>query len=108
MRKGYDGLFALVRDVIGQEPLSGHLFLFVAKDRKRAKVLYWDGTGLCVFQKRLEQGRFVAPWERKDDAFNMTTSELALFFEGSKAVRSTLSPTQFFPAPIRSKSRSTV
>lgn len=108
MRKGYNGLFALTRDLIRQEPLSGHLFLFVAKNRKRAKVLFWDGTGLCVFQKRLEQGRFVAPWERKDGALKMTTSELALFFEGSKAVRSTLSPAEFFPSPIRSKSRPTV
>jgi transposase len=96
MRKGYDGLFGLVRDVIGQEPLSGHLFLFVSKDRRRAKVLFWDGTGLCVFQKRLEKGRFVAPWERHGAALQMTTSELSLFLEGSKAVRTSLSPPMLF------------
>jgi transposase len=46
--------------------LSGDLFLFVSKNRRRARVLYWDGTGLCVFAKRLEKGRFAAPWERAE------------------------------------------
>ncbi|MEK7703310.1 MAG: IS66 family insertion sequence element accessory protein TnpB [Myxococcota bacterium] len=100
MRKGYDGLFGLVREVIGQEPLSGHLFLFVAKNRRRAKVLFWDGTGLCIFQKRLERGRFVAPWARKDGVLTMTTSELSLFLGGSKAVRTSLSPPMLFSATI--------
>jgi transposase len=100
MRKGYDGLFGLARDVIGQEPLSGHLFLFVSKDRQRAKVLFWDGTGLCIFQKRLEKGRFVAPWEREGAALTMTTSELSLFLEGSKAVRTSLSPPMLFSPTI--------
>ncbi len=99
MRKGYDGLFALVRDVIKQEPLSGHLFLFVARNRKRAKVLFWDGTGLCIFQKRLERGRFVSPWERaQGGVVTLTTSELALLLEGSNAVRTSLSPAVLFPA----------
>lgn len=93
MRKGFDGLFAIARDVIRQDPLSGHMFLFVAKNRKRAKVLFWDGTGLCIFHKRLEEGRFVAPWERPSPT--MTSSELALLLEGSKAVRAILSPEQF-------------
>jgi transposase len=93
MRKGFDGLLALARDVICQEPLSGHLFLFVAKNRKRAKVLFWDGTGLCIFHKRLEQGRFVAPWQRAE--LTMTGSELALLLEGSTHVRAALSPSSF-------------
>jgi len=93
LRKGFDGLLALARDVIRQEPLSGHLFLFVAKNRKRAKVLFWDGTGLCIFHKRLEQGRFVAPWERAE--LTMTPSELALLLEGSTHVRAVLSPSSF-------------
>jgi transposase len=97
MRKGYDGLFAMARDVIRIDPLSGHVFLFVAKNRKRAKVLLWDGTGLCIYQKRLERGRFVAPWNRP--SLTMTTSELALFLEGSKAVRANLSPAQLWLTP---------
>lgn len=109
MRKGYDGLFALARDAIRQEPLSGHLFLFVAKNRKRAKVLFWDGTGLCIYQKRLEHGRFVAPWERRDEpSLTMTTSELALFLEGSKAVRARLSPAPFLLPTNRSTAASRV
>jgi transposase len=96
MRKGYNGLFAMARDVIGEDPLSGHFFLFVARNRKRAKVLFWDGTGLCIFQKRLERGRFVAPWDRPGDAaFTMTGSELRLFIEGSEKVRWPLSPDVF-------------
>lgn len=96
MRKGYNGLFALARDVIGEDPLSGHLFLFVARNRKRAKVLFWDGTGLCIFAKRLEKGRFVALWQREHSgALTMTQSELTLFLEGSKAVRMSLSPPEF-------------
>ena len=102
MRKGFDGLFALVRDVIKQNPLSGHLFLFVAKNRKRAKVLFWDGTGLCIFHKRLEQGRFVAPWERPSPT--MTATELALLLEGSRAVKTSLSPEQFL-RPTASSAR---
>lgn len=47
MRKGFDGLFGLVRDQLGQDPLSGHLFLFSNRARSRLKVLVWDGSGLC-------------------------------------------------------------
>ena len=50
MRKGFDGLFALVRRELRRDPLSGDLFLFVNKTRKRAKVLLWDGTGLCIYR----------------------------------------------------------
>jgi transposase len=57
-------------------------------------VLFWDGTGLCVFAKRLEKGRFAAPWARKDKPLlDWTPSELALFLEGSELVgRVKLSP----------------
>ena len=55
LRKGYDGLFGLVKNGLARDPLSGELFLFVNKSRKLCKVLVWDGTGLCIFQKRLEQ-----------------------------------------------------
>lgn len=106
LRAGYDALFALTRDVLEQDPLSGHAFLFVSRDRKRAKCLYYDGTGLVILMKRLERGRFAAPWERGNGAvIEMTMSELALFIEGSKAVlRGSLSPKVVFPSPIRSRS----
>ena len=104
LRRGYDGLFALARDVLEHDPLSGHAFLFVSRNRKRCKVLIYDGTGLCIFMKRLEHGRFVAPWSRATgNVVEMTMSELALFIEGSTAVlRTSLSPHVVFPAPLRS------
>ncbi len=58
MRKHYDGLYALVVSEMKADPLSGDLFLFTNRRRTRAKVLLWDGTGLCLYQKRLERGRF--------------------------------------------------
>ena len=61
MRKGFDGLFGLVHDRLGQDPLSGHLFLFSNRARSRLKVLVWDGSGLWVCAKRLEKGRFRWP-----------------------------------------------
>ena len=54
MRKGFDGLYGLVRDQLGQDPLSGYLFLFSNRTRTRLKALVWDGSGLWVCAKRLE------------------------------------------------------
>jgi transposase len=61
MRKGFDGLFGLVRQGMELDPLSGHLFLFCNRPRTRLKALYWDGNGLWVCAKRLEKGRFCWP-----------------------------------------------
>ena len=61
MRKGFEGLYGLVRDYLGQDPLSGHLFLFSNRGRTRIKALVWDGSGLWVCAKRLERGRFQWP-----------------------------------------------
>jgi transposase len=104
LRAGYDRLFALARDVLLQDPLSGHAFLFVSRNRKRSKCLYYDGTGLVILMKRLEVGKFAAPWDYSNGkVIEMTASELALFIEGSKAIwRTSLSPKVVFPAPIRS------
>ena len=56
MRKGFEGLFGLVRDYLGQDPLSGHLFLFSNRGRTRIKAIVWDGSGLWVCAKRRERG----------------------------------------------------
>lgn len=96
LRKGYNGLFALVRDELARDPLSGDLFLFVNRRRSGCKVLLWDGTGLCIFMKRLEEGRFAALWRDGAEAevVRLTSTELSLFIEGCELVgRRALSPS---------------
>ena len=58
LRKGYNGLVGIVKQRLGRDVLDGDLFLFVNRKRTGCKVLVWDGTGLCIFMKRLERGRF--------------------------------------------------
>ena len=58
MRKSYDGLSALVKNVLHEDPTSGHLFVFINRKRTQMKVLYFDRSGYCVWSKRLERGRF--------------------------------------------------
>lgn len=87
MRKGFDGLFGMVKSHLDQDPLSGDLFLFVARNRRRAKVLLWDGTGLCLYAKRIEKGKFAKLWAGEDVTdIELTMSELQLFLEGSRLV----------------------
>jgi transposase len=97
LRKGFDGLSGLVTERLRQDPLSGDCYLFVNATRKRAKVLLWDGTGLCIYAKRLERGRFACLWRDAAAAVvRLTMSELQLFLEGSALVgRVTLSPAPF-------------
>lgn len=93
---------ALVTYGLQRDPLSGDLFLFVSRNRKRAKVLLWDGTGLCVYAKRLEQGSFTALWDLgADEAARLTMSELQLFLEGTNLLgRWPLSPSAYAPKAI--------
>lgn len=102
LRKGFDGLYALVRESLHRDPLSGDLYLFVNRSRKRAKVLLWDGTGLCIYAKRLEEGRFASLWQQPSaTSVSLTMSELALFLEGSRYVgRFPLSPPAFVQKEI--------
>ena len=94
MRKSFSTLGALVEQQLRAEVTSGDLFLFVSRNRTRAKVLYFDGTGLCLFAKRIDQGRFFAPWKRyhAGKRLELTLSELGLFIERSRALRARLSP----------------
>ncbi len=80
MRYGFDGLAAQVSQVLGADPFSGHLFLFRSKRADYLKCLYWDGTGLCLFAKRLEQGKFVWP-PIVDGSMVLTPAQLALLIE---------------------------
>jgi len=93
MRKGFDGLSTLVRERLGHDPLSGDCFLFTNRTRTRSKVLVWDGTGLCLYHKRLERGRFAALWQPQGETLQLTMSELSLYLEGCTLVsRVELSP----------------
>ena len=74
--------------------LSGDLYLFVARNRIRAKVLVFDGTGLCLFAKRIEKGRFACLWrQHRGSVLELSRSELGLFLEGSQMIgRKRLTP----------------
>jgi len=102
LRKGYDGLGGLVSGELGQDPLSGDLFLFVNRKRTMAKVLLWDGTGLCIFSKRLEEGRFACLWKAPGgDSIRLTSNELQLFLEGSQLIgRMRVSPLENLPKTL--------
>lgn len=80
-RKGMDGLAALVREAMGADPFSGTVYVFRAKRADRVKLVYWDGTGVCLFAKRLEQGQFRWP-KVQDGVVRLTAAELQALLEG--------------------------
>lgn len=83
MRASYDTLFAKVKGVLGQDPFSGHLFVFINSRRTSIKCLFWDGTGLVLLCKRIEGNLFykINPMHKGDVI--LTAAEFALFFEGA-------------------------
>jgi len=84
-RKGPDSLMALVRDVLRQDPLSGHLFIFFSKRCDRVRIVYWDRNGYAMWTKRLEKGRFRPTTFWKDgrlSSVSIEAAELALVVEG--------------------------
>lgn len=81
MRKGFDGLSAQVRNILQLDPFSGAVFLFRGKRGDRLKALVWDGSGLCLYAKRLERGKFV--WPRSHEgALRLSAAQLAMLLEG--------------------------
>ena len=92
MRRGFDGLLAIVRDFLGHEdPFTGHLFVFRNKRGDRLKVLWWDRDGLALFYKRLESGTFTLPAAADGRQLEMTAADLQLVLQGidpSKVQRS--------------------
>ena len=83
MRKGFDGLCGLVSSTLHQDPLSGALFLFLYKRRDRMKVLYWDGDGLAIWYRRLEQGTFQVPLRQGDvSSFEIRSDEFTMLLRG--------------------------
>jgi transposase len=81
MHKSFDGLTGLVRDHLGYEPLSGHLFVFRNRIGTRVKLLYWDRTGLCLWYKHLQKGTFRFP-EITGSSAEITAGDLMLILEG--------------------------
>jgi transposase len=80
-RKGVDGLAALVRECIGADPFSGTVYVFRAKRADRVKLVFWDGTGVVLVAKRLEEGQF--RWPRiEDGVMHLTATELQALLEG--------------------------
>ena len=83
MRKGYEGLYGLVRDRLQCEPLSGHVFLFANARRNRLKLIYWDGTGLWVCGKRLQRGCFGWPEPSPGEVkIRLTAEEFTMLIGG--------------------------
>jgi transposase len=83
MRRSFDGLMGLVRDFLGGDPLSGHLFVFRNRTGDRLKVLWWDRDGLAIFYKRLEEGTFAFPAATGDaPQVEMTAADLLLVLQG--------------------------
>jgi transposase len=81
MRKGFDGLAALVQTQLADDPFCGHLFVFRGRGGDRVKILWWSGDGLCLFSKRLEQGRFVWP-HASSGRVALSGAQLAMLLEG--------------------------
>ena len=83
MRKGFDGLQGLVTTVLERDPLSGHLFLFINRRRDKLKVLYWDGDGLAIWYRRLEQGTFQVPaLNGEERSIEIRSDELTMLLRG--------------------------
>ena len=80
-RKGVDGLAALVRDTMGADPFSGTVYVFRAKRADRVKLVFWDGTGVVLVAKRLEEGAF--RWPRiEDGVVRLTAAQISALLEG--------------------------
>jgi len=82
MRKGFDGLSGMVQQHFREDLFSGALFIFVNRRRDRLKILYWDGDGLALWYKRLEQGKFQMPSGEEGQSVELTSAELSMLLEG--------------------------
>ena len=83
MRRSFDGLMGIVRDFLGGDPLSGHLFVFRNRCGDRLKILWWDRDGLAIFYKRLEEGTFSFPAPTGDGPqIELSAADLQLVLQG--------------------------
>ena len=97
LRGSFNRLYSLVIEQLREDPLSGHLFVFTNRRRNRLKVLYWDGSGLCLFAKRLEKGRFVWP-PAINERLHLTPGQLDLLIEGMDWRRTVPMELEYRPA----------
>jgi transposase len=81
LRKGFDGLSALAQTQLAEDPFSGSLFVFRGRRGDKIKLLWWDDDGVCLFAKRLEQGRFVWP-QSSHGTVHLTHAQLSMLLEG--------------------------
>jgi transposase len=81
MRKGFTGLSALAQNVLASNPLCGHVFVFRGRRGDLLKLLWWDGTGLCLLAKRLERGRFIWP-QAQSGRVSLSAAQLSMLLEG--------------------------
>jgi len=86
MRKSYDGLYALARNGLRQDVLSGNLFVFINRRGSQIKILYFDRSGWCVWAKRLEAGKFISDW-RDVHSREIDWTALKLMLEGIEVKR---------------------
>lgn len=93
LRKGFDGLAALVQTHLAEDPYAGHLYVFRGRRGDRVKLLWWDGDGLCLFCKRLESGRFVWP-QASQGSVHLSGAQLSMLLEGIdwRRIRRTQAP----------------
>lgn len=83
MRKGIDGLAMLVQGMLRQDPFSGHLFVFRGRKANLLKIVFWDGTGLCLYTKRLEDGVFLwPPRVEPGETLSLNSTQLSLLIDG--------------------------
>lgn len=81
MRRGMDGLAAIVQEALTKNPFSGHVFIFRGRRGDLVKLLWWSGDGMCLFAKRLEDGRFVWP-QATEGTIHLTPAQLSMLLEG--------------------------
>jgi transposase len=105
LRRGHDGLSAIVQGQWGVDLFEGHLFVFFGRRRDRCKILFWDRGGLVLYYKRLEQGRFRMPKVATDGrSVQIDATELAMILDGID-VRSVRRPEHWRPAPKKNSTR---
>jgi transposase len=92
MRKQFNGLWAAAQEQLGEDPKHGAVFAFINKERTRLKLLYWDGTGVWVLAKRLEEGRFSWPVGSSKTKLSLAPEALALLIGGIELKRGSLKP----------------